>query len=133
VLKTPLPAALAAAVVASSPALAQEKLPDVRVCYGDLDLADPEAIRTVERRLNNAVKAVCPSDKGLREITQLRMIGSCLAAKCAEIAPLRATPLAAAANARNAAILTRRSRALRSPSARFLGQKTTSPADDDRS
>jgi UrcA family protein len=90
-------AALAAAVLASSPALAQEKLPDIRVYYGDLDLSDPVGIRTFDRRLNNAVEAVCPSDNGVRELSAVRIIRKCRADKRAEIAPLRKTALAAAA------------------------------------
>lgn len=94
-LKTLLQAvALAAAVLASSPALAQEKLPDVRVYYGDLNLSDPAGIRALDRRLTNAVEAVCPSDNGVREMSELRVIHKCRADKHAEIAPLREAALA---------------------------------------
>lgn len=89
-------AALAAAVLASVPALADERQADVRVYYGDLDLSDAAAVRTFDRRLVHAVKAACPSDNGVREIARLRTIALCRAAKQAEIAPLRQTALAAA-------------------------------------
>src|SRR5262245_25103327 len=88
--------ALAGAVLASVPALAQDRLPEVRVYYGDLDLSDPAAVRALDRRLNRAVKAACPSDDGVREMSQLRVIALCRAAKHAEIAPLRETVLAGA-------------------------------------
>lgn len=92
-------AALAAAVLASVPALAAEQAPTrVRVYYGDLDLSDRVGIETLDRRLLRAVKAVCPSDNGVREMSQLRMISLCRAAKQAEIAPLRQSVLAAAAS-----------------------------------
>lgn len=91
-------AALAAAVLASVPAMAQaDDLPDVRVYYGDLDLTDAAAVKTLDRRLAHAVKAACPSDNGVREMSQLRTIALCRTAKQAEIAPLRQAALAAAA------------------------------------
>jgi UrcA family protein len=93
-------AALAAAVLASVPALAQEKLADVRVYYGDLDLSDPAATKTFDRRLASAVKAACPSDNGVREMTQLREISKCRAAKHAEIEPARQIAIASAQSSR---------------------------------
>jgi UrcA family protein len=90
-------AALAAAVLASIPALADERLPDVRVYYGDLDLSQPADVQTLDHRLAHAVKAACPSDSGVRELSQLRTITLCRADKRAEIAPLRQTALASAA------------------------------------
>jgi UrcA family protein len=94
-------AALAAAVLASVPALAQEgRMPDVRVYYGDLDLSDPVDVSTLDHRLLRAVKAVCPSDNGVREMSRLHTIALCRAAKDAEIAPLRQSALAAAMSAK---------------------------------
>ena len=95
--------ALAAAVLASFPAIAAEEAPlQVRVYYGDLDLSGRAGIETLDRRLLRAVKQVCPSDNGVREMARLRTIALCRAAKQAEIAPLRQSALAAAArNASN--------------------------------
>lgn len=93
--------ALAAAVLASVPALAtEERGADVRVRYGDLDLSNAADVRKLDRRLSYAVASVCPSDNGVREISQLRTISLCRTAKRAEIAPLRQSALAAAVSAR---------------------------------
>lgn len=90
-------AALAAAVLASVPALAAEqRTPDVRVYYGDLDLSDPADVARLDGRLARAVNAVCPSANGVRELSRLRTIGLCRSAKRAEVAPLRERALAAA-------------------------------------
>jgi UrcA family protein len=91
-------AILAAAVLASVPALAQDKLPDVRVYYGDLDLSDPAAVRVLDRRLFQAVRASCPSLLAVRELSQRRVITRCWADKHAEIAPQREAALASAAH-----------------------------------
>ncbi|MCW1429665.1 UrcA family protein [Novosphingobium sp. JCM 18896] len=99
-LKIALSAALLAAVL-PAPVLAQDNLPDVRVYYGDLDLADPAAVRTFDRRLANAVEAACPSDAGLREVTRLREIAACRTAKQASVATLRQSALAAANGEKN--------------------------------
>jgi UrcA family protein len=91
--------ALAAAVIASVPAIAAEEVPSqVRVYYGDLDLSRQAGIQTLDRRLQRAVKEVCPSDNGVREMARLRTIALCRAAKQAEIAPLRQSALAASAS-----------------------------------
>lgn len=97
--------ALAAAVLASVPALAQEKLPDIRVRYGDLDLSDAADVRTFDRRLILAVRAACPNDNGVRALSLLRKIAACRAAKGSEVAPQRDTALAAA-KSRNASFAT---------------------------
>lgn len=98
-------AAMAAAVLASTPALAgnelpEDKMPDVRVYYGDLDLSDPAGIATLDRRLAHAVVAACPSDNGVHELALHREVARCHAQKRAEIAPLRETALASAATSR---------------------------------
>ena len=94
-------AALAAAVLASVPGMAAETAPQVRVYYGDLDLTGQAGIQKLDRRLASAIRDVCPSDNGVREMSRLRTIALCRAAKQAEIAPVRQSVLAAAA--RNAA------------------------------
>ncbi len=80
----------------ANPTLPAEQMANVRVYYGDLDLSDPAAIQSFERRIANAVEAACPSDEGLRDVTRVREIAQCRTAKRAEIAPLRETALAAA-------------------------------------
>jgi UrcA family protein len=86
---------LAAAVLASTPARAEDRLPDVRVYYGDLDLSRADGIQTLDRRLRHAVEATCASDNGVRELAQLRAIAVCRATKQAELAPRRQSALAA--------------------------------------
>jgi UrcA family protein len=99
--------ALAAAVLASVPAMAADRTADVRVYYGDLDLSNPAAIRTLDRRLGSAVNSVCPDDNGVGDLSRLRAIALCRAAKSAEVAPLRAAALASAANGRATAVAAR--------------------------
>jgi UrcA family protein len=92
-------AALAAAVLASVPGMAAETAPaQVKVYYGDLDLSDQVGIQTLDRRLARAIKDVCPSDNGVREMSRLRTISLCRTAKQAEIAPVRASVIAAASS-----------------------------------
>lgn len=91
--KIALQAALMAATV-PAPVMAEQVKPDVEVYYGDLDLARPADVVTLDRRLARAVKAACPSDDGVREMSRLRTIALCRAAKRAEVAPQRETALA---------------------------------------
>lgn len=94
---------LAAAVSASVPALAQDKqTADVRVDYSDLDLTDPAAVRVLDRRLAQAVRASCPNDEQVRDLARLRPIVECRARKRAEIRSQRETALASAARQQNA-------------------------------
>jgi len=100
---TMLKLALSAAVLGAAfqvPTAAQDRLADVAVSYGDLDLTNPAAVRTFDRRLANAVEAACPSDAGLREVGRVRAIAACRADKQASLAGLRQSALAAAANAK---------------------------------
>lgn len=94
-LKIALSAALLVAAL-PVPAFAQERLPDVRVYYGDLDLADPAAVRILDRRLARAAAAACPSDAGLSELSRRRVIADCRKAKRASVATQRQSALAAA-------------------------------------
>ena len=93
----------AACVVAAlpGPVLAQERLPDVRVYYGDLDLTDPQGIQTLDRRLTRAIEASCPDDTGLVELARRREVTACRKAKQASIAALRQSALAAANTEKN--------------------------------
>src|SRR5262245_48736441 len=95
--------AMAAAVLASTAAMAavEDKMPDVRVYYGDLDLSSPAAVATLDHRLAHAIDAACPSGNGVREMSELHAVAACHAEKRAEIAPLRQAVLASAAHSPN--------------------------------
>jgi UrcA family protein len=95
---------LAAAVSASVPVLAQDKMsPDVRVEYDDLDLSDPADVRVLDRRLDRAIRASCPSDeRAAHNLARQRPVIECRARKRAEIKPQREAALASAARNRNA-------------------------------
>jgi len=73
---------------------AQQKLPDVTVSYSDLDLSKPADVAVFDRRLSWAIMSVCPDDRGVGARKAAR---ACQLAKRAELAPLRARVLAAAA------------------------------------
>lgn len=75
-------------------AFAEQKLPDVAVSYGDLDLTKPEDIRLFDRRLSWAIMSACPEDRGVGRRNAVR---ACRAAKREEVAVLRTRALAAAA------------------------------------
>ncbi len=104
--KTLFLAALLAAAL-SGTASARDRLPDVRVSYADLDLASAAGVATLDRRLARAAEAACPSRDGVREMTRLRTIALCRAAKAAEVAPLRAAAIARAAPAEVMAVAVR--------------------------
>jgi len=76
-----------------SPAFAQQKLPDVAVAYGDLDLTKSADLRTFDRRLSWAIQSACPDGRGVGGDEAAR---NCRLAKRAEIATYRTQALAAA-------------------------------------
>lgn len=75
---------------------AQDRLPDIRVTYGDLDLTTEDGVDTLDRRLNHAVEQACPSSAGIADMSRLRGINECRATKRQEVAGLRGTALAQA-------------------------------------
>lgn len=77
-------------------ALAQDTLPDVAVSYADLDLSTSEGVATLDRRLNRAVQAACPSDKGVSDLALRREVMTCRAMKKQQVASLRSDALAQA-------------------------------------
>jgi UrcA family protein len=60
---------LAAGVPAA--ALAQDVYPEVHVSYRDLDLRQPAGVKVFDRRLRQAVRAVCPYDVSADRSTQV--------------------------------------------------------------
>lgn len=85
--------AAALVLTAQGAASAQERLPDVTVPYGDLDLSKAADLKTFDRRLNWAVRSACPDERGVGRAKAAR---ACQVAKRRELAPLRAQALAAA-------------------------------------
>jgi UrcA family protein len=95
--------ALATALVAatlSSGALADRQTRDVMVVYGDLDLADPEGIKTFDRRLRRAIAAVCDNGASYRDLVQMQVAERCRSEKRLAIAALRARIIATAQRAK---------------------------------
>lgn len=80
-------------LAAQGTALAQDRLPDVTVPYGDLDLANPADLEKFDQRLAWAVRSACPDERGMGRARAAR---ACQVAKRRELAPLRAQALAAA-------------------------------------
>lgn len=92
------------AVTLSGSAIAQQSLPDVRVAYGDLDLASPDGVATLDHRLNAAIHAACPDYSNAADLTAIRAARTCRAAKGQEIASARDLALAGAAHTRTASL-----------------------------
>ena len=97
--KTMLLAMLAAGSV-PAPAIAtttaQDRLPDVAVSYGDLNLATDAGIVALDRRIAMAAQAACNDASGLRDIARLREIRQCWADKRRIAMPFRDAALARA-------------------------------------
>jgi len=85
-------------------AFAQEKLPDVTVPYGDLDLSNPADVRILDRRLGWAVRSACPDQRSVGGAKAMR---ACVLAKRDELAPLRAQALASVSPRGDAAVAAR--------------------------
>lgn len=60
-LKFIAPLAAAVAVLAASPVLAGQDAPTTRVEYKDLDLSTKQGRATLDRRIEQAARSVCPS------------------------------------------------------------------------
>lgn len=75
-MRTTLPrlAAIAAALVAAAPVLAQAEVPSMTVSSAGLDLSDPKGRTAFERRITHATKRVCGvrNDRELATITRER-------------------------------------------------------------
>ena len=67
--------ALAAAIVSTSPSMAQDA-PTMRVSFADLDLSAPAGAKTLDARLHSAVKAVC-GEAEAADLTGLAKVGRC--------------------------------------------------------
>ncbi|HEX7852727.1 MAG TPA: UrcA family protein [Sphingobium sp.] len=88
-------AALVAAIIPGV-AFAQDRLPDVAVSYSDLNLSTAEGVATLDRRLDHAIEAACPSSTGISDLSRLNVIEACHTAKWQEIASARGNLLARA-------------------------------------
>lgn len=73
---------------------AQDRMPDIAISYRDLDLATADGLATLDRRLDHAVNATCPSDAGISELSRLKLIETCRAEKRREVTALRSAVLA---------------------------------------
>lgn len=93
--KFPIPAALLAALL-SVPVHAQDRLPDVRVSYADLDLSTPAGMKALDHRLRDAAEAACSSDHGINDLSRLGTIRQCRASKLREVDGVRRAALAKA-------------------------------------
>lgn len=75
-MRTTLPrlVALAAALVAAAPVLAQAEIPSMTVSSAGLDLSDPKGRTAFERRITHATKRVCGvrNDRDLASLTRER-------------------------------------------------------------
>jgi UrcA family protein len=83
-----------AASALSTPAFAAERTPDVRVAYGDLELAGASGRATLDRRISDAINASCGVDARSVVLSERRAAQRCVSAKQAEVAPARAAALA---------------------------------------
>ena len=97
-MKSTLPALLfaAAALVTAVPAatFAREDVATERVPYGDLNLASPAGVETLDRRLDRAIKRICGHD--LRHLRVSRAIAECREKTRASILPQRSYAIARA-------------------------------------
>lgn len=82
-------------IALAAPAAAQESLPDVHVAYRDLNLAAPDGVRVLDRRIAAAVERACP-DPARTDLRTAIEINRCRQDKAAEAANQRAQVLAAA-------------------------------------
>jgi len=94
-MKTLLPIFLAAASAFSTPAIAADRTPDVRVAYGDLQLAGQTGRAALDRRIAAAIDRSCEVDARARTLSERIAAKRCVAAKQSEVAPARAAVLAA--------------------------------------
>jgi len=103
--KFTLPTLLATALLATiglpAPVSAQEAVPDVHVAWRDLDLGNPAGVAELDRRIDRAIKEVCP-DHWASDFRRRNKIAKCHATKRAQVESQRAAAIAAARPARAA-------------------------------
>ena len=83
----------------AAPALAEERAPDIRVDYRDLNLQTSEGVAQLDRRLERAIAWSCPSEGSGTELRKQLKASSCRKAKQAELTGRRAEAIAAAQQA----------------------------------
>lgn len=86
------------AVALSAPVAAQQTLPDVSVSYNDLNLADPEGVRTLDHRIASAIKRACVNEPHA-DLRTARAAAQCRRDKALEVSEQRARALAHAGSA----------------------------------
>ncbi|HSI18571.1 MAG TPA: UrcA family protein [Sphingomonas sp.] len=94
-LKYLIPAAAFAAVLLPTAATAQNIPAAVHVAYRDLDLRTPGGVRAFDRRIADAVEAVCP-DSFATDLIRQHMVARCVASARAKVATQREAALASA-------------------------------------
>lgn len=82
----------------STPALAQDNAPPVHVVYRDLNLASPQGIAMLDRRLDQAADRAC-SALSPDTLKRRSEFAACRKAKLLEAAPQRERVLAASSSA----------------------------------
>lgn len=83
----------------AGPALAEERGPDIRVVYRDLNLQTPEGVAQLDHRLARAVEWSCRVDGSGTELRKQMEAFHCRKAKQAELVGRRAQAIAAAQQA----------------------------------
>ena len=86
------------AITLSTPAMAQDVTPDIRVAYRDLNLASPDGVRVLDHRIALAVDRACPNEVHT-DIRSALEIARCRHDKTVEAAGARDRVLAAAQSA----------------------------------
>jgi len=86
------------AIALATPAAAQGVSPDIRVAYGDLNLASPDGVRVLDRRIAMAVERSC-ADMAHTDLRTTLAIAQCRQDKRAAAAGERDRVLAAAYSA----------------------------------
>ncbi len=76
-------------MAAPAAALAEPPAPSITVPYADLNLASPAGLKVLDRRLANAVRAVCQADDGTAIAERRFAEQRCVREKRAEVAGLR--------------------------------------------
>ena len=86
------PALLALSLLPTA-ASAQSQDVAVRIEYRDLNLASPDGVKRLDRRIAKAVTDLCPNDRA-GNLSASLVVRRCRAAKIAQIAPQRQRVLA---------------------------------------
>jgi UrcA family protein len=86
--------ALSLLVLTPVPAFAQDVTSSVAVSYGDLNLRSEAGVKVLDRRLANAIRAVCGTHDGSAVVAFRFAAQRCVKEKRAEVAALRDSAIA---------------------------------------